>query len=85
VKDLKARTVIVTGAASGIGSGIARTLARAGMNVALLDIQERVLRAIRDDEFFTHAESRLSIENRHRRIMEAFHGIAEIEHEKPTH
>jgi NAD(P)-dependent dehydrogenase (short-subunit alcohol dehydrogenase family) len=47
VKDLNAKTAIVTGAASGIGSGIARVLAGAGMNVALLDIQERALDELR--------------------------------------
>ncbi len=47
MKDLKAKTAIVTGAASGIGSGIARSLAGAGMNVALLDIQERALDELR--------------------------------------
>ena len=47
MKDLKAKTAIVTGAASGIGSGIAQTLAEAGMNVALLDIQERALDDLR--------------------------------------
>ena len=47
MKDLKAKTAVVTGAASGIGSGIAQTLARAGMNVALLDIQESALGELR--------------------------------------
>lgn len=46
-QDLNGKTAIVTGAASGIGSGIAQTLARAGMNVALLDIQERGLDDLR--------------------------------------
>lgn len=47
MRALKAKTAIVTGAASGIGSGIAQTLAEAGMNVALLDIQERALNDLR--------------------------------------
>lgn len=46
-QDLNGKTAIVTGAASGIGSGIAQTLARAGMNVALLDIQQRGLDDLR--------------------------------------
>ena len=47
MKDLKAKTAVVTGAASGIGSGIAQTLAQAGMKVALVDIQERALEDLR--------------------------------------
>jgi NAD(P)-dependent dehydrogenase (short-subunit alcohol dehydrogenase family) len=46
VKDFKAKTAVVTGAASGIGAGIATTLAGAGMNVALVDIQERALQQV---------------------------------------
>ena len=41
--DLKGKTAFVTGAASGIGLGLARTFARHGMNVALADIQEAAL------------------------------------------
>ncbi len=47
MKDFHGKTAVVTGAASGIGSGIARSLAGAGMNVALLDIQERALDELR--------------------------------------
>jgi NAD(P)-dependent dehydrogenase (short-subunit alcohol dehydrogenase family) len=39
MKDLAGKTAVVTGAASGIGLGIARALAGAGMNVALADIE----------------------------------------------
>ena len=47
-------------------------------------VGERLLRAIRGDEFFvfTHPEARRSIEDRHRRIMDAFDRIAEIEREQ---
>ena len=43
MKDFAGKTAIVTGAASGIGLGIARTFARAGMNVALTDIEDAPL------------------------------------------
>jgi len=46
MKQFKGRTAIVTGAGSGIGSGIARVLARAGMNVAVADIQREAAQAI---------------------------------------
>ena len=36
--DLEGRTAIVTGAATGIGEGIARVLARAGAHVVVADI-----------------------------------------------
>jgi NAD(P)-dependent dehydrogenase (short-subunit alcohol dehydrogenase family) len=36
--SLKGKTAIVTGAASGIGSGVARRLAEAGADIALLDV-----------------------------------------------
>lgn len=43
MKDFKGKTAIVTGAASGIGLGIARNLARAGMNMVLADIEDTAL------------------------------------------
>jgi NAD(P)-dependent dehydrogenase (short-subunit alcohol dehydrogenase family) len=39
VRQLEGRTAIVTGAASGIGLGLARTFARHGMSVVLCDIR----------------------------------------------
>jgi len=36
--DLQGRNAVVTGAGSGLGAALARTLAEAGVNVALLDI-----------------------------------------------
>jgi NAD(P)-dependent dehydrogenase (short-subunit alcohol dehydrogenase family) len=39
VEDLNGRVAVVTGAASGIGAGLARALAREGMHVVLADIE----------------------------------------------
>ncbi len=41
--DLAGKTAIVTGAASGVGLGIARAFARAGMRLVLADIQDEAL------------------------------------------
>lgn len=43
MKDLAGRAAFVTGAGQGIGLGITRALARAGVNVALADIDEQAL------------------------------------------
>jgi NAD(P)-dependent dehydrogenase (short-subunit alcohol dehydrogenase family) len=43
MKDLVGKTAFVTGAASGIGSGIAAALAQAGVKVMLCDIEEAPL------------------------------------------
>lgn len=43
MKDLAGRTAFVTGAASGIGFGIATALAQAGVKVMLCDIEEAAL------------------------------------------
>src|SRR6516164_1087126 len=43
MKDLSGRTAFVTGAASGIGLGIATALAQAGVKVMLCDIEEAAL------------------------------------------
>lgn len=47
MRDFKGKGAIVTGAASGIGLGIARALARAGADVALLDIESAALERAR--------------------------------------
>lgn len=47
MRDFKGKAAVVTGAASGIGLGIATALARAGMNVALLDLRPEPLEAAR--------------------------------------
>jgi NAD(P)-dependent dehydrogenase (short-subunit alcohol dehydrogenase family) len=45
--ELSGKTAIVTGAASGIGLGIAKSLAGAGMNLVLADLQAGPLQAAR--------------------------------------
>ena len=41
--DISGKTAIVTGAASGIGLGIATALAEAGANVVMADIQKEAV------------------------------------------
>jgi len=43
MKDLSGQTAFVTGAASGIGLGIATALSQAGVKVMLCDIEEEAL------------------------------------------
>ena len=43
MKDLGGKTAFVTGAASGIGLGIATALAQAGVKVMLCDIEDAAL------------------------------------------
>ena len=43
MQDFKGRTAVVTGAASGIGRGLAERFAQAGMNVVLADIEQHAL------------------------------------------
>jgi NAD(P)-dependent dehydrogenase (short-subunit alcohol dehydrogenase family) len=47
MRDFQGKTVIVTGAASGIGLGMAKALAGAGMNVALCDLRPEPLEQAR--------------------------------------
>ncbi|MSQ50589.1 MAG: SDR family NAD(P)-dependent oxidoreductase [Betaproteobacteria bacterium] len=49
LSNLKGKGAIVTGAAGGIGLGIARTLARQGVDIALVDIDAAGLDAARRD------------------------------------
>jgi NAD(P)-dependent dehydrogenase (short-subunit alcohol dehydrogenase family) len=44
--ELKGRVAVVTGGGSGIGSGIARTLGREGMTVAVADVQRASAEAV---------------------------------------
>jgi NAD(P)-dependent dehydrogenase (short-subunit alcohol dehydrogenase family) len=45
MREVAGKTAFVTGGASGIGLGIARTLARAGVKVAIADVRPEALRA----------------------------------------
>lgn len=47
VESLRGRTIVVTGAASGIGAATARLLAQAGAQVVALDLREPALPAVR--------------------------------------
>jgi NAD(P)-dependent dehydrogenase (short-subunit alcohol dehydrogenase family) len=47
MREIKGKTAYVSGAASGIGFGIASALAQAGANVAMVDIREDALAAAR--------------------------------------
>jgi NAD(P)-dependent dehydrogenase (short-subunit alcohol dehydrogenase family) len=49
MRDLRGKNAIVTGAASGIGLGLATVLARAGVNVGLMDIDPAALESVRND------------------------------------
>jgi NAD(P)-dependent dehydrogenase (short-subunit alcohol dehydrogenase family) len=56
MKALVGKTAFVTGAASGIGSGIATVLAQAGVKVMLCDIEERALTKAVADLKMTNAD-----------------------------
>ena len=56
MKDLAGKTAFVTGAASGIGLGIATALAQAGVKVMLCDIEEKALRPALENLRRTNAD-----------------------------
>jgi NAD(P)-dependent dehydrogenase (short-subunit alcohol dehydrogenase family) len=56
MKDLAGQTAFVTGAASGIGLGIATALSRAGVKVMLCDIEEEALAKAVADLKLTNAD-----------------------------
>jgi NAD(P)-dependent dehydrogenase (short-subunit alcohol dehydrogenase family) len=56
MKDLAGKTAFVTGAASGIGLGIATELARAGVKVMLCDIEDAPLAAATEALKLTNAD-----------------------------
>jgi len=46
--DLRGKTILITGAGRGLGAAMAKRLAERGANLALLDLDERGLVAVRD-------------------------------------
>src|SRR5215475_3335371 len=48
MKDFRGKTAFVTGGASGIGLSMARAFGRAGMNVAIADVDENAARQAAD-------------------------------------
>ncbi|MGJ4932433.1 SDR family NAD(P)-dependent oxidoreductase [Bradyrhizobium sp. HKCCYLS2038] len=56
MKDLAGKTAFVTGAASGIGLGIATAFAQAGVKVMLCDIEEKALSAALEQLRLTNAD-----------------------------
>ena len=56
MKDLAGKTAFVTGAASGIGLGIAAALAQAGVKVMLCDIEKAALTKTVADLKLTNAD-----------------------------
>lgn len=61
MQDLKGKTAFVTGAAGGIGLGIATVFARAGMNVTITDIQEDQL-AVAESELKAITDNVLALQ-----------------------
>jgi NAD(P)-dependent dehydrogenase (short-subunit alcohol dehydrogenase family) len=57
MKDLKGKVAVVTGAASGIGLGLAQEFAREGMKVVLSDIEEKGVHEAADKVAETGAET----------------------------
>jgi short-subunit dehydrogenase len=60
MKEFKNRTAVVTGAANGIGRGIAARCLQEGMKVVLADIDEEVLKKT-EDEFKTRGADILAV------------------------
>lgn len=56
MKDLEGKVAFITGAASGIGLGISKALAQAGVKVMMCDIEEAALKAAVDDLQKTNAD-----------------------------
>jgi NAD(P)-dependent dehydrogenase (short-subunit alcohol dehydrogenase family) len=84
MRQLEGKTAVVTGAASGIGLGLARTLAREGMAIVLCDIRsDRLDAALADVERLgaralavpTDVSDRAAVEQAAKRAVEAFGAV----------
>jgi NAD(P)-dependent dehydrogenase (short-subunit alcohol dehydrogenase family) len=84
MRHLEGMTAVVTGAASGIGLGLARTFAREGMSVVLCDIRaDRLDSALAEVRALgakaiavpTDVSDRASVEQAARRTIEAFGAV----------
>jgi len=49
IQELKGKTAVVTGGASGIGKALAARCCAEGMNVVLADVEQKVLEATREE------------------------------------
>lgn len=84
MKDLKGKTAVITGAASGIGFGLAERCAAEGMRVVLADVQNDDLRKAEKDletagadvvAVETDVSRERDVENLARKSLDAFGGI----------
>ncbi len=72
MREFDGKTAVVTGAASGIGRGLAGRFARAGMQVVLADIEEEPLkRAVRELEQDGHRTLGVVTDTMRRESVEA--------------
>jgi NAD(P)-dependent dehydrogenase (short-subunit alcohol dehydrogenase family) len=85
MKELKGKTAVVTGAASGIGKALAAKCRAEAMNVVLADIEEAALNAAREElrgvaagnviSVITDVSSADAVNQLARKTLEAFGGI----------
>jgi short-subunit dehydrogenase len=73
------RNILITGASSGLGEGMAREFARRGRNLALCARRGERLEALRDDLLATHPDIRVLVAeldvDDHQRVFEVFRDL----------